>query len=227
MTRTWKIQMNLDEFNALCGVAFTEADRSALLGGLQLGCNAGTLPEGCSSTLRAAYEVGMGWRMEAEGYKARRSEGGKASAEARKAKYGTAVPNSVRTVLEVCSNQSTIHNLQSTNTPLPPRGKTQKAIPPELLPRLEALCRNWPGSFQKDGQTHRLPKLSNAQDLWDRMTKFFPKDDPEDMIAAGESHISPACDDGWEWNTKPQGFTIAMTNFYGQQARWKEFRAVR
>ena len=92
------------------------------------------------------------------------------------------------------------------------------------MPRLESLVASWPGSFTKDGQTIRLPKLSRAQDLWDRMIRFFPKDSPEDMIRAGEKHLAPVQDDGWSFDTKPKGFTIAMTNFYGQQARWKEFR---
>lgn len=221
------LQMNLDEFNALCGAAFTEADRSALLGGLQLGCNGGQLPEGCSKVVRSAFEVGSKWRAEAEGFAASSSLGGKRSAEVRREKYGTANPKGVRRGFEGGSeggseggpNQPTTHNPQSNK----PKTKNQP-IPEGLVPRLEALCRDWPGSFTKDGQTHRLPKLNHAQDLWDRMTRFFPGDNPLDMIAAGEKHIAPQKADEWSFEAKPKGFTIAMTNFYGQQARWKEFR---
>ena len=90
------LQMNLDEFNALCGSAFTEADRSALLGGLQLGCNGGQIPEGCSKVVQRGFEVGSKWRDEAEGFVAACSSGGKKSAETRRAKYGTADRKSTR-----------------------------------------------------------------------------------------------------------------------------------
>ena len=221
--RTWKIQINLDEFNALCGAAFTEAERSALLGGLQLGCNNGTLPEHCSNIVRTAFEAALGWRQETEGFRLKQSGAGKASAEARKAKFGSANPNAVRTDLEHSSN---LTNNQQPSKPTPKKRSHQHHdIPEGLVPRLEALCRDWPGSFvNREGQKQRLPKLTHAQDLWDQMIKFFPKDNPEEMIAAGEKHIAPQKVDEWSFETKPKGFTIAMTNFYGQQARWKEFR---
>ena len=125
--RTWKIQINLDEFNALCGAAFTESERSALLGGLQLGCNNGTLPEHCSNIVRTAFEAALGWRQETEGFRLKQSGAGKASAEARKVKFGSANPNAVRTDLEHSSN---LTNNQQPSNPKPNNPSTQEKKKP-------------------------------------------------------------------------------------------------
>ena len=126
--------MNLDEFNAACGGAFTESDRSALLGGFQLGCNGGELPEGSSRVVRSGFEVASKWRDEAELYKETSSIGGKRSAEARKLKYGTSNPKGVRSDfeggLEEGANQSPIPKPLTkepiTNNPTAPRKRVTK-----------------------------------------------------------------------------------------------------
>ena len=111
MARTWNLRLNLDELNALAMSLFSDQERIDAFQGLVLGCNAGTLPEQCSNGVRRSFDIGLGWRHEAEEFRDRKSKGGKASVDFRREKFGTAQPsNSVRTEPEQCSNQSTIHN---------------------------------------------------------------------------------------------------------------------
>lgn len=243
MKRIWNLRLNLDEFNAVYGAAFSDYDRSQLLIGLFIGCNNGSMPEDTSKILRTAFEVGYGWRQEAEGYRSAKSEGGKKSAASRKEKYGSNQPPQkdknfedtskiLRGFPEQTSNQSPIPN-PLTNTPLPPKGekkvpgKNVGPVPPELSESLGKLISLWPRFFLKDGSKIPLPGLTKAQDLYERMRHFFPKDDVAEMIQCGFKHLQG--DDGpqneWDFTPKQKtGYTIAMNNFYGQQARWKEFR---
>lgn len=114
--RTWNLRMNLDEFNAVVAGLYVDKDRALALQGLSLGCNGGICSEDAPAPLRMAWEVAIAWRQEADGYKAKKSKAGQASAASRAALYGTAQP--ARTTPEQCSNgvQTTpepIHNPQS------------------------------------------------------------------------------------------------------------------
>lgn len=105
--RTWFLQLNLDEMNALTSSLWTDADRAAALQGLSLGCNAGSCPRDVPEPFRMAWEIGLGWRVKAEGFRASRVMGGKASATVRKAQMGTAQPSrtSARSQFEHSSSE--------------------------------------------------------------------------------------------------------------------------
>lgn len=237
------LHMNLDEFNAVCGSAFTESERSALLGGLQLGCNGGCLPEGASNSLRSGFEVASGWRANADGFKAKSSEGGKKSAENRKLKYGTSNPKGVRRDFEVGSEvgfvdttkQSLIPNplsLNPTSPPQPPKRRVKKdtsQIPTDLLQGLGVLCSDWPRFSQKpDGPRQDLRLWSDPVDLWEAMCKYFPLDDKALMVKCGLVYLDkiiPITDGPDPRPQTPPAFAYAMANFYGPKlAYWKNFK---
>ena len=91
-TRTYFIRMNLDECNALQMSLWNDTDRLHGFQGMLLGCNGGPSPANAPDAFLRGWEIGYGWRQEAEQFRATRSHGGKASAEARKEKLGTAQP---------------------------------------------------------------------------------------------------------------------------------------
>ena len=232
MRRLWNLRLNLDELNALNLVGMSEQIRSDLWTGLIFGCNGMELPEGVSKYLQSGFELGSAWRAEAEDHVERMASGGRASAQSRKAKHGTAQPSKVvRSTIEAPSegslNQSTIYNLESntTNKPTKPRKakKDTTQIPAEFLEALTGLCKNWP-SFNtgSDGEKSDLRKWTDPVDLWEAMVKNFPNDDKKLMINCGLVHLT---------NIKPKrefdkpGFAYAMCNFYGpKQAHWKKLK---
>lgn len=189
--RIWNLRLNLDEFNALYGVAFTPDDRSQVLMGLFVGCNGGDLPEDTSKLVRRGFEVSSVWRSEAEGYALAKSEGGKTSAKIRQSKYGTPQPSkSPRTEVEDTSKSPRtdpepipnpqsfdLYNPQekdmSPSAPCSPSGKVKKEKPPKKI-RTTALK---PESQECFGFLWaEFPKSHNK---WDQETKCY-KDYPLD-----------------------------------------------
>lgn len=90
--RVWNLRLNLDEFNGMMASIFTDSDRALLLQGLSLGCNGGDLPGDVPRAFESGWEFGHAAREEADEYKARQAEKGKASASARRDRAGTAQP---------------------------------------------------------------------------------------------------------------------------------------
>ena len=133
--RVWNLRLNLDEFNSLIASVFTDGDRALLLQGFSLGCNGGPLPDGVPPAFMRGWMFGNSSRDEAEEFKARQSAKGKASAESRREKSGTAQPikpdsnhgseldrTGVQTAPEAILNpQSYNNNLQTTNDNPPPK----------------------------------------------------------------------------------------------------------
>jgi len=137
--RTWNLRMNLDEFNALVSSLFADDARALALQGLSLGCNRGPCPDGAPDPFRRAWEIGSGWRSEAECFIEKKKDAGSASAKARREKYGSSQPlartgyehrsSTVLGVLEQGTNQSPIPNPQSSI----PKPTARKAKPQESL----------------------------------------------------------------------------------------------
>jgi len=90
--RTWFVKMNLDELNALYSSLWMEADKTAALHGMVLGCNGGPCPDGVPDAFKRAWEMAHRWRAEAEAFRASKVVAGKASAAARAEKFGTSQP---------------------------------------------------------------------------------------------------------------------------------------
>ena len=111
--------MNLDELNAINGSLYSDSDKSAAFSGIVFGSNGAPAPEGASIAFMAGYQAAIKWRSEAEEFQNRKSGAGKASAEARAARHGTAQPKSKqcsgdsRTVFGETSNQATSHKPQA------------------------------------------------------------------------------------------------------------------
>lgn len=102
----WNLRMNLDELNSLLAKCYCDTDRAQAFQGLVIGANGGAIPElepedtsevsskTLRKSLRAGFEVGSKWRVEAEQFREKQRLGGKRSAETRAATYGSAQPSS-------------------------------------------------------------------------------------------------------------------------------------
>lgn len=238
--RIWSIRINLDEFNSLFGIAFSEHEKAEMLAGLSAGLNKAVIPEGCSNGVRSAFEVGSRWRQEAEGFARSQAEAGKASAEARKKKFGSAQPpNGVRTDLERSSNLTINHNPltvqpETTKASSPSRArssrKKEKLIPPDdLLPFLEEICKHWPRrTAYKDNagkwyEYNDVAVFARPADLWERMVTMFPGEDYKLMINCGLVYLDHIEGRERQLNRIPN--VGSMRNFYGEKAVWKEWVA--
>ena len=222
MKRIWSIRINLDEFNSLVGMAFTDRDKAEILVGLAAGMNKAQIPEQCSSGVRAAFEIGSAWRSEAEGFQTKQADAGKASAEARKAKYGDAQPsNGVRTVIEPASNLTLNLNpltVQPEKRSSPSRARSPRKreeippIPDDLLPFLEELKTYWPRKSLEKGVTRRVTILRPV-DSWEKICKNRGTDEPRVCINAGLAYL----------DTHPTEYVIGMDNFFGQARKYTKF----
>ena len=90
--RIWNLRINLDAFNAAFAALAEDGERGQFLAGLSRGMNAGALRDGASAPFLEGFQFGLSMREEAEAFQAKQRDFGKASAEARLAKYGTAQP---------------------------------------------------------------------------------------------------------------------------------------
>ena len=106
--------MNLDELNVLFASAWSAEEKAQMFEGLVRGSNGLVAPESAPGPLREANALGLKWRAEAEGFLAKSVADGLKSAEARRARNGTAQPPSgkSRTPFEETPNQATSYKLQ-------------------------------------------------------------------------------------------------------------------
>jgi hypothetical protein len=141
MSRTFFIRLNLDD---MCAELDTlRPDQHAeWIAGFRAGCR-GRIPSGWDGPRLMGAEFGLSCWNEAEGYRAKQSEKGKKSAEARIAKTGTADPRgfvnhgsaAVLTAREPTVNPSNIQHPTSTSEqPEPKREKDKVAIAPRFSP---------------------------------------------------------------------------------------------
>lgn len=217
--RIWSIRINLDEFNSLFGMAFSEHEKAEMLVGLSAGLNNARIPEQCSSGVRAAFEVGLEWRAGAEASQGKQSNAGLASAEARKMKFGTAQPsNVVRTDLEQSSNLTLNPKpltVQPEKRSSPSRARSSRKkeeippIPDDLLPFLETLTSDWPRKSH-DG---RRVTILRPVDSWEKICKNRGTDEPRVCINAGLAYL----------DTHPTEYVIGMDNFFGQARKYTKF----
>lgn len=218
--RTWNLRLNVDEFNELFIRAFTDQDKADMLQGLAMGINGSTIPEQCSKVVRTSFEVGLGWRREAEGFKERMAEGGKASAAARKAKFGSAqpsehcskhLPNLVRTNL-----QSTIHNPLTEIPKEKEKTSPSARLSPEEKERIEVnadeILRSYPRKTSK-GEGNPRP---NRTKLILRLTQLTARFDLDELLDAWAWYL-----DDWTVN-RSHSFIKAPDNFFGPQGPWED-----
>lgn len=242
------LQMNLDQMNALVGMAFSDQDRAMILGGLVLGCNAGTLPEHCSQLVHDAYIIGRGWRDEAQAFIDTKSAAGKASARARKLKLGDANPrtnreqnvNSVHGNPEQSVNQPTTYNLPNKNIAINQgldasldavpaslvAKKTKKpkssvaANPLTIPPELLSSMEALIKSWPK--KTTRGGKTVSVEMLSvDRLWKYIRKNTPQESPEEMVK-IGLAYVGSLAKTDGIPEYVIGMVNFYGQKQRWEE-----
>ena len=234
MKRIWSVRINLDEFNSLVGMAFTDRDKAEILVGLAAGMNKAQIPEQCSNGVRAAFESGSRWRSEAEGFQSKQAGAGKASVEARKAKYGDAQPpNGVRTVIEPASNLTLNLNpltVQPEKRSSPSRARSSRKkdesipLPEDLVPVVEYLISNWPPVSYEKGSSRSVQIYMRA-DLWARVAHLASRFGkvPGAVLFCGLPYVRRILKDS-EDTGKPV-YVKNMSNFWGikeDNRAWEE-----
>lgn len=147
----------MDTFNGAYMKLRSDPERLEYFLGWHLGCLDGEISESDSKAFQAGFSVGRGMLDEAKAFAEKQAERGRASAESRRAKSGTAQPfrttdrTEHRTASEPpfgnSSNQSTIHNPQST---IQQTKKPKTTHSSEVLAIYEAYPRHdGPGSCSK------------------------------------------------------------------------------
>ena len=185
--------MNLDELNELFTCAWTNEDKALMFEGIVRGSNGVMAPPSSPAQMRKANELGLKWRKEAEDFLAKSSADGKKSAEARKAKYGTAQPPSdiSRTPFEEVSNQATSYKLQAV------KDKQQATTPFASLTSAESSQQSENTAGEQSAaptQTLASSQVSSAQPQIEALatrpaSKQRPA--PEDSVAASIYALYP------------------------------------
>lgn len=92
-SRPWNLRLNLDDFNGLVSSVYSDSDRALLIQGIALGANGGDAPDSAPAPFLRAWEIGRKMYQEALEFQAAQSERGKASADKRRERNGTAQPS--------------------------------------------------------------------------------------------------------------------------------------
>jgi hypothetical protein len=139
--REWWVQVNLDDLSHVTAQMETTEERGQWLEGFLVGAQGHPARDSWDGFKRMGFEFGASCHTEAVAFRSSKSAAGKASADARRAKYGSASPNSVRAVFEHTSeqepeqtseqtpNQPTTNNQQPTTRSEQPR---TRFVPPTL-----------------------------------------------------------------------------------------------
>ena len=126
-SRAWKLQLNLDDFNAGFAALDTEAERSDFLLGLSRGMNNGKVKDDCSDPMSVGFCLGRDMRGEAESFMEASSLAGKRSAEAKSNKIQGPCQPPTQPPCQGSPNQSTIHNLNTKEASPAKKGRKAKA----------------------------------------------------------------------------------------------------
>jgi hypothetical protein len=114
--RIWNLHLNLDTFNAMSVLLFSDESRSLAYQGLSLGMNGGQCPATAPEAFIAGFNFGQAMLTDAVERQEKKVQAGESSAAVRRVKYGTAQPsvehcsNTARTPLE----QTTEHDSEQT-----------------------------------------------------------------------------------------------------------------
>ena len=102
-----------------------------------------------------------------------------------------------------------------------PKKEKIKTLPPEeLLEDLTTICNDWPRRTSYDEKQAIVSVLCRPEDLWGRMMKFEPNEDPTLMIRCAMGYLDSL-------DERPKDYrglipnVCAMTNFFGEKALWK------
>lgn len=233
--RTWNLRINLDTFNSAYARLFEASDHSDFLNGLYRGMNRGKVPPECSDAMAMGFEIGADMRAEAEAYIERSAEMGRKSAARKSNKIEGPCQGPTQGPYRVTPDQSTIHNPQSTNNPLPPKKKRIKrettSIPDDILPEVVRLCSVWPrqsiGDIGPGGvqRSQDLRAWSDPVDLYEHWLSAYPTVEPAILAACGTVYLEGIeyVEDEWTGKKTPK-YCYAMRNFYGQKEYWKLFK---
>jgi len=231
--RCWKLQINLDTFNAAYAALDGPQEQSEFLIGLSRGMNGGKVKDDCPDSMAVGFAIGGEMRQEAEGFRMAASING--SKRKSNGNHQTVHHEVDQTVHHP---GHPILNPQSTNlvpsTPLPPgkesspsrarqSAKKKESLPPpeHLLPKLGTIVKDWPRRSDYKGVITPISLLARPADLWSRIEKFVPEADRELAVDCGLVYLD-------DLDTRERGVAglipnvCAMTNFYGEAELWKK-----
>ena len=103
--REWWVQVNLDDLAHVTAQMETTEERGQWFEGFIVGAQGHPARDSWDGFKRMGFDFGASCHAEAVAFRSSKSAAGKASVDARRAKYGSASPNSVRTVIEHTSEQ--------------------------------------------------------------------------------------------------------------------------
>lgn len=231
--RTWNLRMNLDTFNSGYAALDNEQDRAEFLTGLYKGMNGGKVKDDCSDPMSVGFAVGQEMRTEAENFRVRSVENG---SKRKSNRNDQTVDRGVYLTVDQTCTQSTIHNPQSTNeqpqtekASSPSRARSSKkkeplSPPEEFLADLSTIAKDWPRRSDYKGAVASVSVLSRPEDVWERIVKFVPEADRSLAIRCALLYLD-------ELDARERGVkglipnVCAMTNFYGEAAKWKSMIA--
>lgn len=231
--RCWKLQINLDTFNASFAALDTAEEKADFLTGLSRGMNGGKVKDDCSDPMSVGFAVGSDMRQEAEGFRLNASiNGSKRKSNRNDHSVHQEVDQTVHhpghPILNPISNNPISTNPPTEKEPSSSRARKSAGkkneplpIPEEFLPMLEAICKHWPRRTTYSGEQANVSLLSRPADLWARIKKFFPSEDPALMLKCALAYLDSL-------DERPKDFrglvpnVCAMTNFYGEAEIWKK-----
>ena len=250
-SRAWKLQLNLDEFNAGFAALDTEAERSEFLLGLSRGMNNGKVKDDCSDPMSVGFCLGQDMRGEAESFMEASSLAGKRSAEAKSNRIQAPCQPPTQPPCQGSFNQSTIHNLDIkdmvamnsgdsiismasnpstiplvTKKPKKPKTATSTEIPSHLVSDLETILARWPRvSIYDRGEVAKLPNtVGRPKDLYGRILKYCPGEEVDLMIKVALAYL-----DQLNQGKNSEGMTKyaqRLSNFFGEKAHWQKSLAL-
>lgn len=133
--RTFFVRLNLDDMAAEIVGLETSEERGQWLEGFLVGSRGKESREIWPVSKLEGHRFGLSCFHEAESFRDKKSAAGEASANARRQRFGSAQPNTIRTPLEQCSNTARTGAEQAPNQPTTiiqqPTTNNEKPNPPK------------------------------------------------------------------------------------------------
>lgn len=137
--------------------------------------------------------------------------------------------NNDRTSSEQAPNVNKVYSPDSPKTSSPSRARSSKkreplSPPGEFLADLATIAKDWPRRSDYKGAVASVSVLSRPVDVWERIVKFVPEADRSLAIRCALLYLD-------ELDARERGVkglipnVCAMTNFYGEAAKWKSMIA--
>lgn len=218
--RFWKLQINLDTFNAAYAALDGALEQAEFLAGLYRGMNGGKVKDDCSDPMSVGFAIGSEMRQEAEGFRMAASiNGSKRKSNENYHPVNLVVDQTVdhvgHPIQYPISNNLIPTNEKSEKAPSPSRARSSAKkdeippIPEDALPFLEDLSSRW---YKKSHDGRRVTRLTPTE-TWKRIHKNREQDTVGVCINAGLYYLE--LDDN--------RYAIGMDNFFGKERKYTRY----